>query len=457
MSEQAVLLELEVGAVAHGGHCVARHEGRVVFVRHALPGERVRARVTEAGEGASFWRADAVEVLEPSPDRVEPACPVAGPGRCGGCDWQHAHLPAQRALKTAVLREQLARLAGLEVDAVVEEVPVPASAGTSAEDAARGLGWRTRVGYAVDGDGRLGFRAHREHRVVPVERCPLATPGVVDLGLPEHRWKGWRAVEAVVPAGDGGRLVVAEGRSGAGRGPSLPALATEVATATTAPTGPRRPPAPVRQVRGRTWVRETVGGRSFRVTGGGFWQVHPGAAQTLSSAVLEAARPRGGEVVLDLYSGAGLLTAALAEAVGEGGRVVAVEGDARAVADARRNLHDLPQVRLVQADVRVALAGAVGGGGQAGRAGEVPATADVVVLDPPRTGARAAVVAAVAARAPRAVVHVACDPAALARDVALFAEHGYALASLRAFDLFPSTHHLEAVALLAPAAPARDA
>ena len=506
------VLEVEVGAVAHGGHCVARHEGRVVFVRHALPGERVRARLTEAGPDAGFWRADAVEVLDASPDRVEPACPVARPGGCGGCDWQHAAPAAQRRLKADVLREQMQRLAGLDVDVPVEEVPLPAGAGTDPADAARGLGWRTRVAYAADGAGRLGFRAHREHRVVPVDSCPIASPGVVDLGLPGLRWPGWRTVEAVVPGdGRGGALVVAVprpepgagspgagapgcadrrpdrrggrgGRGGTGAGgprparvaePDWPPLPDGVSAATSPPRGPRQPPAPLHRVGGRSWVREEVAGRAFRVTGAGFWQVHPGAGGVLTDAVLRALAPQPGETSLDLFSGAGLLTAALAQAVGPTGRVTAVEGDERAVADARRNLHDLAQVRLVHGPVQEVLEQEVPergapergapergaperelGSGMPGdeRLGEGGAAApvDLVVLDPPRTGARAGVVRAVAARRPRAVAYVACDPAALARDVATFAQEGYELTSLRAFDLFPNTHHLECVALLEP-------
>jgi len=118
----AAELELEVGPVAHGGFCVARHEGQAVFVRHALPGERVRAVVTERRKG--FLRADAVEILLPSPDRVIPPCPFAGPGRCGGCDWQHASWEFQRELKARVLREQLARLGGLP-DVAVSVEPLP--------------------------------------------------------------------------------------------------------------------------------------------------------------------------------------------------------------------------------------------------------------------------------------------------------------------------------------------
>lgn len=432
MSGRSPEVELDVGPVAHGGHCVARHEGRVVFVRHALPGERVRARLTEAAEGDRFWRADAVEVLTASRDRVVPPCPFAGPGRCGGCDWQHAAPAAQRRLKADVVREQMERLAGLDVSALltggVEVVPGPGV------DADAGLGWRTRVQFTVDAEGRLGFRRHRSHDVQPVDDCLIAAPGVRELGLPARRWGGATRVEAVAPGSGEDRLVVLS-PARAGRRPPVPSdLSASVAVAV---------PGGVERVRGRTWVSEDVnlpgGRRAFRVTGSGFWQVHAGAAATLSAAALDVVRPAPGETALDLYAGGGLLSAALAQAVGADGVVIAVESDARAAADSRRSLRDLHQVRL-----------------ETGRVDRVLPRlgldhVDVVVLDPPRSGARAPVVAAVAALRPRAVAYVACDPATLARDVATFAEHGYALVGLRAFDLFPQTHHVECVAHLAPA------
>jgi tRNA/tmRNA/rRNA uracil-C5-methylase (TrmA/RlmC/RlmD family) len=180
------------------------------------------------------------------------------------------------------------------------------------------------------------------------------------------------------------------------------------------------------------------------VTGGGFWQVHPGAAQTLLDAVLDAAAPQPGERAVDLYSGVGLFSAGLAERVGVTGNVVAVESDERAVKDARRSLHDLPNVRIVAGRVERVVTGT-------GPDGDVLARADVVVLDPPRTGAGRDVVGAVLAARPRIVVYVACDPAALARDVATAAGVGYRLGALRAFQLFPMTHHVECVATLVPA------
>jgi tRNA/tmRNA/rRNA uracil-C5-methylase (TrmA/RlmC/RlmD family) len=405
------LVTLEVGAVAHGGHCVARHEGRVVFVRHALPGELVMARVTEGAEGSSYLRADAIEILRASLGRVERRCPVSGPGLCGGCDFQHADLATQRALLGAVVREQLQRLAGIDYDVVVEPV-----------DEGDGLGWRTRVDFSVTPGHRLGLRRHRSHEVIPVDPCPIAHRALDDFT--GHPWTAER-VQAVVSS-RGERLAVVD--SPGGKLPRLDLTGMVDARG--------------RRIGGRTYVHEQVRGRQFRVTGGGFWQVHPAAAEALTDAVLSLALVGPGERVVDLYAGVGLFTAFLAAATGPSGVVFGVESSQRAARDARRNLHDLEQVRLVHAPVEAALKRGLGEG-----------RCDVVVLDPPRTGARSRVVQAVAALAPSRIVYVACDPAALARDVATFADQGYHLSKLRAFDLFPMTHHVECVALLTPRRP----
>jgi tRNA/tmRNA/rRNA uracil-C5-methylase (TrmA/RlmC/RlmD family) len=431
------LLELDVGPVAHGGHCVARVDdepaGRVVFVRHTLPGERVVARVTDGGSTSRFLRADAVEVLRASPDRVVVRCPVAGPGGCGGCDWQHVSVAGQHRLKAAVVAEQLHRLGHVDVPVEVEAVAGDHS----------GLGWRTRVQYAVDDEGRLGFRRHRSHDVVAVQACPIAHARVQAAPVTTLPWPGVRAVEVVTGTGSDDQVVVVHGSSEVAVRQAPAGAGLLVAEA---PAGDRRERASApRRVQGRGWVHQTVTAgtwqRTFRVSGAGFWQVHPGAADAFVAAVLHALQPRPGERVLDLYAGAGLFAAALADAVGPEGEVVAVESDAGAVRDARRNLHDLPQVRLLQGRVDVVLRG------QGAPVGTDRAV-DLVVLDPPRTGAKSLVVRQVAARRPRAVAYVACDPAALARDVALFAEHGYRLDGVRAFDAFPMTQHVECVARL---------
>jgi tRNA/tmRNA/rRNA uracil-C5-methylase (TrmA/RlmC/RlmD family) len=420
-------VELEVGPVAHGGHCVARHEGRVVFVRHALPGERVVARITEGANGASFWRADAVRVLQADPARVEPACPVARPGLCGGCDFQHATLAKQRELKAQVVTEQLRRLAGLDVEVTVEEVP------GAAPD---GLRWRTRTQFAVDAEGRTGLRGHRSHDVVAVEDCPISTRAVVGSGVLGQRFGNVETVEVAAGSDGAPPLVVVTATPGRHANlPKLPDASVAVRTADG-----------LHRVSGRTWVGERITVRgadhAFRVGGAGFWQVHPGAPAALGEAVLEALEPRPGESALDLYSGAGLFTALLADAVGVAGTVLAVEGDGRAVRDARRSLHAQEHVELWAGAVEEALTDEELSGRRV----------DVVVLDPPRAGAGREAVQGIAALRARAIAYVACDPAALARDTAFLAEHGYVLDGLRAFDLFPQTHHVECVARFVPRA-----
>lgn len=403
------VLELEVGPVAHGGHCVARHEGRVVFVRHALPGERVRALVTEGG--SRYWRADAVEVLDASPDRVEPAWPAAGPGGVGGGELSHVALGAQRQWKADVVAEQLRHLAKIDREVTVEAAP--------GDDERGGLGYRTRIELVADEAGRAGMRRFRSHEVVPVDGMPLATEAVLALAAAEdvftRTWEPEARLELVAPAGGDEPVLLVDGipwrRGRADQRPNARRAVTEAVT---------------------------VAGREhrYRVAADGFWQVHREAPGVLAGAVLDAVGDAPEATVLDLYSGAGLFTVPLAAAVGLDGRVVAVEGDARAVRDARRNAHDLPWVELHEGAVEAVLADVV------------PGVADVVVLDPPRAGAGRTVVDAIAERNPARIVYVACDPAALARDVAYLAGHGYALDGLRAFDLFPHTHHVEAVAVL---------
>ncbi|MFC7545535.1 class I SAM-dependent RNA methyltransferase [Plantactinospora sp. GCM10030261] len=403
-AEEAERVELTVGPPAHGGHCVARHEGQVVFVRHALPGERVVAEITESHRG--FLRADAVTVLTPAVDRVEPPCPYAKPDRCGGCDLQHVAPDAQLAWKTAVVREQLARLGRLpeaEIDALDPTVrPVPGGQ----------LGWRSRVRYTVDAAGRAGLRKHRSHEVVPIDRCRIAHPAIQELPVlapAGHRWPDAEEISTVASTGGD---VTARAVSAAGE----------------------------RLVRGSGTVREAAVGRIWRLPANAFWQVHPAAADTLGTAVLELLTPVVGESAWDLYGGAGLFAAALAGPLGPEGRITLVEADPVGVAAARENLADLPQVEVVAARVERAL----------GRR-RITGPVDLVVLDPPRTGAGRDVSTAITRSGARAVAYVACDPAAFARDVRTFVDAGWRLAALRAYDLFPMTQHVECVGLLVPA------
>jgi tRNA/tmRNA/rRNA uracil-C5-methylase (TrmA/RlmC/RlmD family) len=363
-----------------------------------------------------FCRADAVEVVEAAPARVERPCPHSGPGRCGGCDWQHVEPAEQRRLKAAVVREQLVRLGGMDADdpllrdLVVEELP-------------RGpLRWRSRARFAVDRTGAPGLRRHRSHDVVVLDDCPITVEPAAAAVL-GRRWPGAGAVDVAVDA----------------RG-----------TVTTTRLDRRGVPTTTRVLRPGSDVAEEpagraerhAGGRDWEVEGTGFWQVHPGAADALVAAVADLADVRPGESVLDLYAGVGLFGGALAPAVGEGGRVVCVEADPAACAAADTNLAGLPQAEVWQ--------GEVDADGLTGLLAELATPPDVVVLDPPRAGAGPRVSEVLARSGGRAIVYVACDPASLGRDTAAMARAGMRMTALRAVDAFPMTQHVECVASFAP-------
>jgi tRNA/tmRNA/rRNA uracil-C5-methylase (TrmA/RlmC/RlmD family) len=413
-------LDLRIGEVVHGGWCIARLPqagGFVVFVRHALPGELVRAVVTQLT--AKFARADAVEIIEPAPDRVRPPCPYARPGGCGGCDWQHASLAAQRQFKAAVISQQLRRIAGIEREVTVRPLDPH-------ED---GLGWRTRVRFAVAPDGQAGLRKHRSNDVVPVGDCLIAHPLVRQAEITRRSWPGARSVDVAVAPGSNQRVVVAE--------------------------ADRRRGDP-------QFLIQHAAGRDWRVAATGFWQVHPAAAGTLTAAVLAGLAPKPGETALDLFCGAGLFAGVLADAVGPDGTVIGVEQDQAAAADARHNLRSTPWARVQRGDAAEVI-------GRSGRSG-----ASIAVLDPPRAGVGQVLIDALCASGPsepglgrqtpaaagsdgrqdrplRRIAYVSCDPATLARDLASFARHGWRLAELTGFDAFPMTHHVECLALIEPA------
>jgi tRNA/tmRNA/rRNA uracil-C5-methylase (TrmA/RlmC/RlmD family) len=394
--------QARIGKIAHGGHCVTRYDGRVVFVRHALPGETVRVQITAGAPGDRFLLGDAVEVLEPSEHRVVPRCRFAGPGRCGGCDWQHCELTYQRELKAAVVVEQFKRLAGLDVEVVVEALPGDVE----------GTRWRTRTEFAVDASGAAGLHPHHSHEVIPVDDCLISTERVIGTGVLDRRWPSARSVDVVDASGEARAVTVP------------------------LPQGDSTVPYVTERVETEDWTAE------FRLSARGFWQVHPGAAATYVAHVLRELAPVAGERAMDLYSGVGLFALALADAVGPTGAVLAVEADARAIRDAKSNLRHRPEIELRRGKVDRVLKPLVRQG----------IRTDLVVLDPPRTGAGKSVIKDVAALSPRAIAYVACDPAALARDVAYARDAGYGIRTLRAFDAFPQTHHVECIAVLEPLA-----
>ncbi len=413
-------VELEVTKVAHGGISVARHDGRVVFVSDAIPGERVLARISDDSK-PSFWRAETVAVLRASEFRqahVWAAASVdrAPEDRAGGAEFGHIVPTHQRELKRQVLAEALQRMAGIDAEVTVETLP----------GAPDGTGWRTRLRLHVADDGTPGPYSARSHRVIPVDELPLATPELAAVAPLHEAFPGKSVIDVVAPS---------VGNPWVLTGP-----------APTAQEGGRARGA--RQKPRSQTVVERVGEREFRLDVRGFWQVHRAAAETLTRAVQEAVDdslfdPRAAN--LDLYGGVGLLAAALGDRYGRALTITTVESDSRATEHAAENLAEWAGAVSLSSRVEGFLQQLRASAGAADRLRLRKAT---VVLDPPRSGAGKAVVHDLVECAPAQIVYVACDPIALARDVALFTERGYELVRLRAFDLFPNTHHVEAVATL---------
>lgn len=402
-------LTLTTGAAANGGSCIARHDGRVVFVRYALPGETVRARLV--GDRGSYWNAEVVEVLEPSADRVDSLCPIAGVDGAGCCDLAFADPAAVRQIKGAVVANQLARLGGYQWQDESEAAAEPVGE-------IGPTGWRTRVRLDTSAAGRAGF--HRYHSADLVHRldCAQLPAGMLD-GIADTQWPANAAVHVAVDD-DGNRHVVVGGGGASGKrrvvkGPGS-GLKTTVAE-------------------GSYEAVQRVGGRTWQVPVTAFWQAHRDAPSLYSALVAQWSQLQPGMTAWDLYGGAGVFAAALAHAVGETGSVLTVDTSRGASRSARAALADLENVSVLTDSVRRALTG------QRQRA-------DVAVLDPPRTGAGREVIDLLAAADVPRIVHIGCEAASFARDVGLYRGHGYDVEELRVFDSFPLTHHVECVAVL---------
>jgi len=391
-------LTVDIEKIAHGGHFIARHESTngkkaVIFVRHAIPGERVEIEITSTS--ANFIRADVVEVISASSDRVQAPCQYSNRNGCGGCDFQHISITRQRALKSEVIKEQFERIAKMDISVDVEDVGEP-------------LHWRTRVTATTDHNGALGFYSSRSHRVIPVKECLIAIPEIGIAAMSAQKLSPDVRIE-IAYSSEGERMVAEAPKSGDGK---------------------------FRQNTGPAVLHERVGDQLLQVSQRSFWQGHKRAPEVLTDVVRDFAQLQEGEKVLDLYGGVGLFTAACLKDVGASGAIHLVEGSKDATADAKSNFAAQSNIEISTGDVAKIIT-------RINRA-------DVVILDPPREGAGKEVAQEITRLSPRSIVYVACDPAALARDAAYLREYGYQLEKIRAFDLFPMTHHIESVALFTP-------
>ena len=382
-------IRVTIEKIAHGGHFIARYEGAVIFVRHGIPGELCEVEITSVG--ASFNRGDVCEVIEPSSDRVSAPCRFAHRSGCGGCDFQHISVARQRDLKSDVITEQFSRIAKMDISVDVEEVAAP-------------LGWRTRCSAVTTKSGALGFYQARSHKVVPVDDCRILVPEMKYAELAQRGSKPDQRIE--ISISNTGERTIATAHSGG--------------------------ESPLRISDGPDISHYRVGDSSFEVSQKSFWQSHKDAPRILTEAVLQYAQLQSDDSVLDLYGGVGLFAASFLELIGPTGTVDIVEGSKSATADAERNFASAKNVKIHTGDVARVITRFE--------------RADVIVLDPPREGAGKQVLEKCTQLGARVIVYVACDPAALARDAAYLAESGYSLKAMRAFDLFPMTHHIESVA-----------
>jgi len=391
-----------VGPPANGGSCIARYDGRVVFVRYALPGEKVRVRIKGGlSDSGSYWHADVIDVVEPSADRIDSICPIAGVDGAGCCDLAFAEPAAARRLKGAVVANQLVRLGGFEWRAEGEATAEPVGDGGV-------TGWRTRVRLDTSPEGRAGFHRYHSSELVTDLECAQLPPGMLD-GIQDWVWPHGAHVHVAVDD-NGDRHVVQSG----------PREGRKTAT---------------HVIEGEYEAVQRVGERIWRVPVTAFWQAHRDAPRMYSDLVMQSAQLSKGMTAWDLYGGAGVFAAVLAQAVGDTGKVLTVDTSRAASRSAHAALAGMGWVSVLTESVRRALS-------------TQRKRPDVAVLDPPRTGAGREVIDLLAgAEVPR-VIHIGCEAASFARDVGLYRKHGYAVEDIRVFDSFPLTHHVECVAVL---------
>lgn len=432
---------MRIERYADQGRCVAHLEGRVVFVRFALPGELVEVRMDEPMRAkASYWTGEVVRVIEPSQYRVEPLWKLAGPlafgGGLGGADLIHVSLPGQLAWKSAVIANQFQRLAHMNItDVPVERI--------TQDLKHQGLHWRTRIDMVADDEGHASMRRRESHDRLAINTMPLATRAVLAVAKKE------RVFERVFEPNAQIRLAVPQPRvpfDEQNDQELLDVIGNNYALIVND-----------QLVAGNMILREEVhvGERvySYDVDAKGFWQIHRQAPEHLATYAMSLVRqcfdnskqPIRNAVLWDLYSGSGLFTLPLATLFGNETRVLSIEGSPVAVRQAHRNIGRLglshKRVSALQGDVARVLAHVQGD----------LAHPHVVLLDPPRAGAKRQVCEQIAASKAPYVVYIACDPTSLARDTDTLTALGYRMESIQAFDIYPHTHHVECVVLMSRA------
>ena len=378
------IITLEIGKIAHGGHFIARHNNQVIFVRHAITDEIAKVKITSINSRLAFG--DAIEILKPSKNRTAPPCKYSKPGGCGGCDFQHISIDFQQSLKKVIVQDQFMRIANIDISPdIISTEPLT------------GLNWRSRLNLSISSNGKLGLFSHKSNEVIEIDECLIAVNKINDSEIFNKIWNNQDRLKISVSSEK--ELNVSQ--SG-------------------------------KTIQGSNELKEIVEDITFIISPKSFWQSHKNAPRLLLQKVVKYANIKIGDTVCDLYGGAGLFTAPVANLVGEKGRVHLIERDNDCIKDAKKMFQDKKNIIIHHGKVEQKL-------------GKIK-NIDIIILDPPRNGAGKQVIHQIIDKKPKSIVYVSCDPASLARDTKILIENNYTLNNIVGLDLFPMTHHIECIA-----------
>lgn len=378
------LITLSIGPIAHGGHFISRHNGQVIFVRHAITDEIAIVKITSIGSKIAFG--DAVEILKPSKNRVTAPCKYSSPNLCGGCDFQHISITAQLKLKKLVIQEQFERIGDIKVNPEVLNAEIDS-----------GLHWRTHLDFAVSNNGKLGLYSFKTKEVVEIDECLIAVDAINKLDIFKNIWDGDERLSVFASSSN----KVSIHRSD-------------------------------KKISGPSEINEIVEGNTYNISHGSFWQSHKNAPKILIKKLMEFANLKLGDRVCDLYGGVGLFTAPISKAIGEVGEIHLIESNSRCIKDAKKNFENQKNVIIHHGKVEQKL-------------GKIK-NIDVIIMDPPRTGVTKQVINQIIEKMSRSIIYISCDPASLARDTKILLKNSYSLDKIIGLDLFPMTHHIECIA-----------
>ena len=376
-------ITLEIGAIAHGGHFISRYNGQVIFVRHAITDEIAVVKITSIHSKIAFG--DAIEIIKKSKDRVNPPCKYASPEYCGGCDFQHISISAQKKLKKIVIQDQFKRIANIDINTEVISIE-PNS----------GLNWRTRFDFAISKNGHVGLYSSGTKEIIEIDECLIAVNPINKLDIFKRKWKGLDRLK--------------------------------VSTSSTNQINIHRSG---KNISGPTQLNEIVGKNMYDISPGSFWQSHKNAPEILINKVIEFAKFKLGDCVCDLYGGVGLFSVPILKKIGPMGKIHLIENNIKCIQDAKKIFKKEKNVIIHNGKVEQKI----------GKINNI----DVIILDPPRNGVGSNTINQIINKKPRTIVYVSCDPASLARDTKTLLENSYLLDKITGIDLFPMTHHIECI------------